>query len=309
MSLANRAQQTSSTKGTATYVLDGTKPGRQRLSTAMAKVAARLGLAGGTAGPWTIRYTATDATGRHEVGYGTLTRGTAGAFDTLTRDEILDSAANDGAVNWPTGTRTITVTIDGDAVASLLDLNAPLGPVQRTGRDRYGWGIVADGETDNADALEAAINGANGQKIILPPGTLRVSRALNITADAFHLCGEKAERGQPTLVIDNAGTVIDASEIEAGQWFISRYETSNPASIIGPSSRIWASCSERRTGSSSAAPTWPPAASIARTTTCCRMRSASATCSGCSSATCGSRAPTRSGTPMPAASCPEAASG
>ena len=225
MSLANRAQQTSSTKGTATYVLDGTKPGRQRLSTAMAKVAERLGLAGGEDGPWTVRYTATDQTGRHEVGYGTLTRGTAGAFDTLSRDEILDSAANDGAVNWPTGTRTITVTIDGGAVASLLDLNAPLGPVQRTGRDRYGWGLVADGETDNAAALEAAINASGGLPIDLPPGTLKVNRALAITAAAFHLRGARGERGQ---VKGGQGTIIDATAIPAGDWLCDVYSTTAP---------------------------------------------------------------------------------
>ena len=230
---ANRAVQTSSTVGTGAYQLDGASPGLRSLTASMASIAERLGLPGGAEGPWKVRYTAT-GDGKDELGIGTLTPAAGGGFATLARDEVVEGANGAAAVSWPPGIRTIAIMPHADSLASLAHVDQPLGAVQRTGRDRYGWGLVADGETDNADALEAAINGANGQKILLPPGTLRVSRALNITADAFHLCGEKAERGQPTLVIDNAGTVIDASEIEAGQWFISRYETSNPASIIGP---------------------------------------------------------------------------
>lgn len=228
---ANRAVQTSSTVGSGTYQLDGANPGLRSLAASMADIAERLDLPGGAEGPWKVRYTAT-GDGKSELGIGTLTPAEGGGFASLTRDEVIEGSNGAAAVSWAPGTRTIAIMPHADSLASLAHVDQALGPVQRTGRDRYGWGLVADGETDNAAALEAAINASNGLPIDLPPGTLKVGRALVITAGSFHLRGARGERGQ---VKGGQGTVIDAADIAAGDWLVDAYSAEAPLTNgIGP---------------------------------------------------------------------------
>lgn len=119
----NRAQQTSRTTGTGAYELTGAIVGKQSLTAAIADTASRhpTVISGGSTGPWTsVRYLATDERGRWEIGTGTLTRGTGGDADTLTRSVIISSDGVGMAIAWGSGTRTITNALDADAFLDLL---------------------------------------------------------------------------------------------------------------------------------------------------------------------------------------------
>lgn len=212
--LGNRAKETSTTTGTGVLTLAGAAAGFVSLATELARQS------GDANGPWRTTYLAFRNTD-WEVGTGIVTAGSGGGSDTLTRETVSASTNGNAAVNWPAGAKTILIAPAAESLALL-----PYSP--------FLFGMRADGVTDDADALEKAINNANGRTVHLPARRIYISRPLIITAEAFHLRGEKSERGQPTLEIDHAGTIIDASDISAGQWVISRFETSSPAEVLGP---------------------------------------------------------------------------
>lgn len=116
----NRPRQTSTTTGTGTYSLAAVEPGHQRLAAAVGAVAVRYELPGGSAGPWEgVRALVTDTRGQWEIITGTLTQGTGGAPDTLTRDVIESSRGVGVAIDWKSGTRRIAVIVDADAMTAI----------------------------------------------------------------------------------------------------------------------------------------------------------------------------------------------
>ena len=107
MPLGDRIKESTVTTGTGTYTLNGA------VNTFQTFVSGIGTATGDTTGPWSdVPYTCiqSDASGANidiEYGRGTLTKGTAGAADTLSRDSITGSSNGDSAVDWGAGTKTI----------------------------------------------------------------------------------------------------------------------------------------------------------------------------------------------------------
>ena len=137
--LANRAKQTTTTQTDALpYSLQAAIP-----AGFVGFVAGMIDSVGG-GGPWPVSYLVEDDADQWEVGFGTLTDA---ATDTVSRDTILGSSNGGAAVNWGSGTRTITIVLVAEQLAGLLNL-ATAGLIKRTGANAYAIvTISANGES------------------------------------------------------------------------------------------------------------------------------------------------------------------
>jgi hypothetical protein len=103
--LADRVYETSTTTGTSTLNLGGTKTGFQSFV---------QGVGDGEKVPYLI-----DDGTDWEVGLGTVT---SGSPDTLSRDTVYQSTNSDAAVNWGAGTRNVRLSLPANLYATKQDI-------------------------------------------------------------------------------------------------------------------------------------------------------------------------------------------
>ena len=196
--------ETSSTELTGAYELNGAPAGRRRFRDVLAD--------GGR-----TYYYATDGTS-FEWGEAVLTYG---APDVLSRAVTRSSLGPGVPVSWGSGPKYVYVEIPA-AKRMWLDPDgfpAVEGPIR------------ADG-TDQAAALSAAIDAAQGRRIQLPAGTIVIASPLDFSAGSFHLAGQRGERGQ---LKGGTGTILDASALGAGKWLVDVFSTAAPLThSLGP---------------------------------------------------------------------------
>lgn len=150
-SLADRVRETSTTEGTAAYVLDGAVAGFQSFSAAI--------------GDGNVTYYAASDGVNWEVGLGQVT---VGATTTLSRDTILGSSNGGAKVDWGTGIRDIRCVLPaGKAVViddqSLVTLAATLAITHATTATAQFESARSDSGT--IGKLSALANNASSSKM------------------------------------------------------------------------------------------------------------------------------------------------
>lgn len=193
--LADRVKETTTTIGTASYVLLGAAAGFQSFSS---------GVGNGNA----CEYCCTDGT-NWEVGQGTLTGGT-----TLSRSVIYASSNGGAAVNWGVGTRDIFATVSAEGAATsrwtLTDGIAAAGSTQGTA-------------TQLTDTINSVGTVAAGTGVILPPakvgGFISVANHGLNPLNVYPATGETVEAlAANTPLVLNPGQLYRAACSTAGAW-------------------------------------------------------------------------------------------
>lgn len=136
--LYDRIKETSSTTGTGAYDLGGAEVGFEALS-ARYSTGDEVAYCAVLGSEW-------------EVGIGTFTSGTP---DTLSRDSILSSSSSDLAVNWPSGSKTIYVTLPAKQLQhiSFGFSDATITPASSTGTDSIAVGVDTTASGNDAVAI------------------------------------------------------------------------------------------------------------------------------------------------------------
>lgn len=148
----------------------------------------------------------------------TVTSDAAGRFVDIYLDDSIPTRAR----LWPDGTLTgspikdIALVNASSSAAYLTYLQAGDDAVPRTVQDRLrdevfakDFGVVADGTTDDAAAMQAAIDFAEGREIVLPAGTIRCASGL-----ADHRIANNQTDDLPGLHMRGEGTLSTIIEFD-----------------------------------------------------------------------------------------------
>ena len=142
--LADRVFETTTTTGTGTINLAGTKTGFQSFV---------QGVGDGEEVPYLI-----DDGIDWEVGLGTVT---AGSPDTLSRDTIYQSTNSDAAVNWGAGTRNVRLSLPANLYATqqdIIDFIASATDGTITALDEVVYRDISDSGNTKKDTVQGIID-------------------------------------------------------------------------------------------------------------------------------------------------------